>query len=421
MLIAPERVPEETPRHLRRLHQILLLLIVAAAIFQVVDKWFITAFGMHGVDYSVLWAAGRNVIEGHSVYAERAFSLGHDHWEVFKYPQATALLFFWLATLPEQAGEIIWKALMLAALFSSIGVLGAIRPRAADIDSDPLRSARIWVARHWLLVVFFLVAACSPAAMALRLGQIGPLLLLLMSAAAALLWHRRDAAAGAAWTCAILIKISPVLLTLPLLLWRRWRAVTTALLVGTCYIALLAATGRMADEWHYFTKVLPQIPFLARYVSHSPFSAVIEPTIGAGLTELAYNRLQSSYGIAMMVVYAALLWAMHRRGADFARVFPFALIGLTAASPLVEHHHFVASYPALLVQLALWCEGRHSTRMLALAMIGWIPIMLSGSAAPEHLGQWGLYLAGWANLWVWGIAAAEGLRRQEISITSQKD
>ena len=421
MLIASANAAEKTPRPSRRLHQFLLLLVIVAAIYQVVDKWFITAFGMHGVDYSVLWAAGRNVIEGHGVYTERSFSLGYDHWEVFKYPQATALLFFWLGALPGQTGEIIWKSLMLAALFASIGVLGAIRPRGANIDSDQLHSARIWVARHWHLVVFFLIAACSPAAMALRLGQIGPLLLLVMSAVTALLWHRRDSAAGTVWTCAVLIKVSPVLLALPILLWRRMRVVTTALLVGTCYIAALAATGRLADEWHYFTQVLPQIPFLARYVSHSPFSAVIEPTIGASLSELGYNRLQSFYGLAMIVVYSTLLWAMRRRGADFARVLPFALVGLTAASPLVEHHHFVASYPALLVQLALWCEDRHSTRMLALAMIGWIPIMLSGSAAPEHLGQWGLYVAGWANMWVWGIAAAEGLRRQGTSIATQKD
>ena len=202
-----------------------------------------------------------------------------------------------------------------------------------------------------------------------------------------------------------------MLLALPVLLWRRWRVFAVALASGLCYLALLAATGRLADEWHYFTTILPQIPFLARYVSHSPFSAIVETTIGVGLTEPAYNRLQSSYGIAMISVYAALLWAMRRRGADFTRVLPFALVGLTAASPLVEHHHFVASYPALFVQLALWCEGRHSTRRLALAMIGWIPIMLSGSTAPEHLGQWGLYAAGWANLWVWGVCAAEGLSR----------
>ncbi|PKO19492.1 hypothetical protein CVU37_03425 [candidate division BRC1 bacterium HGW-BRC1-1] len=421
MLIAPENTDKKAVPSPRRLHQILLLLIVLAAIYQVVDKWLIVAFGMHGVDYSVLWAAGRNVIEGHGVYAERATALGNDHWEVFKYPQATALLFFWLGALPGEMGEVIWKSLMLVALFASIAVLGTIRPRASNVDTDQMQTARLWVADHWLLVVFFLLAACSPAAMALRLGQIGPLLLLVMSAVTALLWQKRNSAAGVIWTCAILIKVSPVLLAVPLLLWHRWRAIATATLVGLGYLAILAVTGRLSDEWYYFTKVLPQIPFLARYVSHSPFSAVIEPTIGAGLSELAYNRLQSTYGLAMIVVYVVALWAMRRRGADFARVLPFALIGITAASPLVEHHHFVASYPALLVQLALWCEGRHSTRMLALAMVGWIPIMLSGSAAPEHLGQWGLYIAGWANLWVWGVAAAEGLRSPSTLSSAQSE
>lgn len=400
------------PARPTRVQYTLFALLVIAAVYQVGLQWIAGVFWMHGVDYSVLWAAGRNLLDGHSVYAERASSLGGDHWEVFKYPQATALLFFWLAALDGRTGEVIWKLLMLACLVTTIPVLAMLRPCAAPDTAgpgrppSPLDDARAWVARWWLLVVFLLMAAFSPVAMALRIGQIGPLLLLLMSCVAVLLWRDANRAAGAAWMGAVLVKVSPALLGLPFLLWRARRpALVAGAVLAGLYVGALVLLGRVGDEWHYATRVLPQIPWLAGHVSHSPFSAVLNHLTGGDVAMADYMRWQSLYGAALTLLYCAVLCTLRFFGTDFLRVLPFAIIGTTAASPLVEPHHFVASYPAMFVQVALWCGGRLSTRMMALSMVGWLPVMLSGSAALPHLGPWGLYVPGWANLWLWGVAA----------------
>lgn len=402
---------------LTRMQYTLLALLVVAAVYQVGMHWVAGVFWMHGVDYSVLWAAVRNLLEGHSVYAERASSLGGDHWEVFKYPQATALLFFWLAALDGRTGEVIWKLMMLAALVATVPVLVAMRPHAVVPSGPPLSpldAARVRLARWWPLAVFLLVAAFSPVAMALRIGQIGPLLMLLMSCAAVLLWRDANRGAGVAWMGAVLVKVSPALLGLPLLLWRARRpALVAGLALAALYAAVLVLVGRAGDEWHYVTRVLPQIPWLAGHVSHSPFSAVVNHRTGGGVEMADYMRWQSLYGATLTLLYCAVLVALRVRNTDFLRALPFAIVGTTAASPLVEPHHFVASYPALFVQLALWCGGRLSTRMMGLSLAGWLPVMLSGSAALPHLGTWGLYVPGWANLWLWGVAAAAAWPRAE--------
>ncbi len=399
---AMSKLPPAAPFPLSpRLRLVLRVAVLAMAAFSMAQHWLLRPFTMHGVDYTVVWRAFHNLALGGGVYQHPAVLIGPDHWEVFKYPQFTAFAFVWLGRVEGWAGEAVWKAVMVAALLATIPVLVLMRPRGAGTPAGRVLEG------EWAATVVLLVAVFSPASWALSIGQVGPLLLLL---AAWWIWANRagrEKQAGVAWALLCLVKVSPVLLVLPMLLWRRWRTLAAGGLVFACYGAILLATGRWRDELRYVTEIAPQIPFLARYVSSAPLQWVVKIADPAAMGDAAaYARYQHALTLAGLALYAAALSALRFRRCGWIESLPCGLLLITAISPVLEGHHFVLIYPALFLQAALWTEGRLATRWFAPTMAAWVPIIGAGWFLGAGYGLGHEFMPLTANLVLAGAAWA---------------
>jgi alpha-1,2-mannosyltransferase len=402
--------------------QTVLLIRVAfllVAIFQFSAYFVARPFSMHGVDYTVLWRAAHQLVHGQGVYDHPPILIGNDHWEVFKYPQFTAFAFSWLGWIRGFAGEVVWKVLMLTCLGGAIAMMFPWRRLLTDIPSGsagPPRpdGGRDLVARNLPLIAALLLSVFSPASWALSIGQIGPLILLLATCLTWALLARRDGVAGVFWALLCLIKVSPVLLAVYFLIFRRRRVLAMGGVVFAGYAALLAISGRIGDELRYVREIVPEIPYLARVVSYS-----VSRWITLGFFPAAeanaewFLSIQRNASLAGTGIYAATAVALKRSGASLADALPTAILGLMLVSPVLEGHHFVLIWPALILHLTLWNRGRVTDAAIAMAMIAWGCILATTTFHQLGTSEAGRFVPTGANiaLWCTSVWAAARTRR----------
>ncbi|MBI3736545.1 DUF2029 domain-containing protein [Candidatus Sumerlaeota bacterium] len=337
---------------------------------------------IHGVDYTKHWLAARAVLEGKSTY------LGDWLWLGFNYPQWSAMVTFWLGWFDFVTAEKVWKLGHLSFVLGCwwIGyrqfhpailseALGQVHPAAGSGDLSAERSmiARA-IERHWLLVCSIMIAGFDPlVASSLYVGQIEPINALLSMALVAALATRRDRLAGVYWAMLCLVKMMPVVLIIPFVLWKRWRIFESWLAFMALYFFLLVGTGRLGYEWFFVHDMMGKIAFEWRWISISlpRFLMLIFLPRAWHEDPVLYNRILLAFLAGMAAIFTVLSRILQRRGATLIQALEIGLLFVPLLSPLLEQHHLAWALPVLFFHLARWTRGGMPTPLALLLAAGW--------------------------------------------------
>jgi hypothetical protein len=360
----------------------------------------------YGVDFGKHWLAGQRIFEGGSVF--------HGDSELlygFNYPQLIAILFSWIALFPRPRADAIWDGLNVFLLVSAWYVAWR---GIAPASVPPAGKARAGLARHWALTSAVAFCIYQPAVECVRVGNVEPYNTLLAMGMIALLLRNRDRWAGALWALLVFCKFLPAVLILPWLLWRRWRILQGAAVVAIVYHLLLAAMGRLGEEWFLYRHVLPEISYHWRGISHSSNHLVLllldrddwysDPNVFRLVTLATLGPTAAVYTLAMVV--------LRRRGAALMRAIEAASIFIPILAPLLEYHHFVFALPALYLQLHRWIGGKMSDGYAIGYMAGWMVLCKAYVVLdlwPSNPLMWD-FLMLYAGLWLAAVATLEAFR-----------
>lgn len=405
----PSTTPQTQPiisNTIWRLFQIAAWGMLAVMIFKhMVFNQFLLEPGS-GVDFPKHREAAVKLLQGISPMDNNLFL-------VFNYPTFTALLFVFLAWIPESRAIYAWDVLQCGLTAAAcLMIIFALRPRlpANDwMEHEPGKipaSAANWGARHWPTIGALLCALFTPAFMDLHWSNIQPTIFFLVCLFCVLLHHGHDRTAGIALALLCLIKITPVLL-LPALLFSGKRRVLAAWSVFMAlYGILLLATGWWRWDLFLVRETLPNVGFRWRVFSVSIVS-YLGKTIWPELmnSKSLYDTVSKAialFFLALLIMQILLIRRknggfLHWRDAVTLTCYPIVLV-----SPLVESIHFTNCLPGWIFLFHDYLERRRGGASFTLLLLLWLGIFAcryifeysNNSISPIHYAVW-LLLGVW--------------------------
>ncbi len=269
---------------------------------------------------------------------------------VFPYVYPPVLALAWrplLALTPEDAHRVaIAVGLVLTTLNASL-LWSLVRPRTD--------------AAGWLVLFLGAHTVMGPLVSSLRLGQVNVALATLVLGALHLERRDRPALAGLLLAGAILVKLTPAVFLVDLLLRGRWRTIGFTAVGGTAIVGIsIMLVG--TDPWAWFVE---------RARQPLPFNPPISIRGWVDALGLAFGWDNAAKLVAFLTIFTAALVLVVRR------LLAFTTAGDTAASwavlvwfgllafPLTWHHHYyLAILPFALFMLRAFDAG-HRWRAVA--------------------------------------------------------
>ncbi len=356
-----------------------------------------------------------------SAIARAARRAGVSRVKLYLYPPLLADLLGPLTRLSATSAARVWRALNLALLAVNAALL-------ARLLGWGLRS------RHTLLVLAGLLCF-SPLWQGLHYGQITIVLLTFWSLgvlAYANGWKRTFACALG---LATLLKLTPVIVLLPLVLWRDWRSLRWYAGVVTTGIAALALVNSPAVLWDFFVHVVP--PMSGGVISRENQTVLSAVQMlwshGSGYPGMPIPPRVPRFGrlLSLLLLGSAAWLTWRRRQPAVPEGLPdrdraltlaaFALLSL-CVSPVAWVDSLVIGYPLLVLlwQRALRGESTRSALLFLLAaslcMGGSLGIKWTPGLQRVNLFQY-LPLFGSLAL-VFAALGARGPRPRPATVTS---
>ncbi len=315
----------------RRFAVYVIALAIANGAFSIAGKF--------GWDFDIFWQTARDVASGHGAY-DATLALGVDHWgpqgRTYVSPPVLAHLLAPVTALPEAVAFVAWCLLGAAAV--------AFAARALGPDATCRRLPRF-------------LAGLGVLWIGLLIGQVN---LFVLAGLMLVVGARDDRLAGAGLAIATLLRGTPAVFGLLLLLEGRWRAIGWAAIVGGV-VALAAPFG----EWSTYAdmvRTLLGLPTVSSWWQASPAqiagwlplvatAAVAAVVLGAGRLPAEARPLRAT---------ALGLWLVLGASTAWFHWYAFAL------APLYVDGHATA-----------W--GRRA--LVAFLVVGWLPIPIGSWAA----------------------------------------
>jgi hypothetical protein len=293
-----------------------------------------------GYDFRAYLDASRRILDGVRLYDPTVTLSGG--FGLYYYPPPFAVALIPIALLPGTLlPTLVWAALCIAALVAAIAIL-PVRP---------------WI--RWTLLL--LSGLTWQTFMAIKLGQVGPMLLL--SFAVAWRWMDRPVPLGVSMAAGSLVKLQPALLLPWALVTGRRRAVAIAIVaIGVVCVASVAVVGTAA--WADYVALLRRVSDpIPTPKSVAPGAVAFQ--LGAS-PEMA-SLIQWAY---VAVVVALTIHAWFRRDAVASLVV--TAVASQVISPIVWDHYAVV----LLLPVALVLDrlGRRGWPIVLLPLAGWLPM-----------------------------------------------
>ena len=290
-----------------------------------------------------------------TVYTAMAQSHGLGPVRLYVYPPILADLLVPLAAASEDTAQRLWIVLNLLA----VGATAWMTARLVGVSFSSLSGMAVLIGCFALLPISFCIFW----------GQITIGLLLLW--AIGIFAYARDQKAVSAFALALAttIKLTPLLVVAPLLLWQDWRWLRSYALSLAALVATMCTINHPALVAEYFQRVtpamsrgipVPQNKSLVSFVQLLYVAAhreVIDPFLAA-TTTIPHNVLSLAKLLPLLAVLAVLA-VLGRSGRALSldgRLLALALLALvsTCASPVAwEHAYVVASLPLAL----LWARA----------------------------------------------------------------
>ncbi len=344
------------------------------------------------VDYDKHWYAARAILQGESPY------LG-DLYLAFNYPLFAGWLYLPLGWFDLAGAFQLWTAMKLLEVLLGLALIAwLLRPRAEEIPeappADPEGRLRLALRAWWVPLVLLLFANYQPMHVARIAGNIEPVIFLFVTLALVLVVRGRDGWGGAALAAAVLVKLAPVFILIPLAAMRRWRAVGACLAVLVFYGVVLLVTGAWRTEMVLYREVLPAIPYHWQIISMSVHHTLADLAFPGLLeSETGFRRYVFVLNAAMMAIYLALVgaWCMTRpEGRDGVNMLAFGTFMVPVFTPLLEINHFLWIFGAYFLHLLSYARGG-----LGIAPLAAVSVAFSGVVMMQTV-TW------WANRW-WGF------------------
>ncbi len=293
----------------------LAAVLVALAVWPLVETWLTNADDQRLVDLDVYRTGGRMVLEGQAVYD---FITPAPQLLPFTYPPVAALLAVPLAWMSWETAQWVWTAGVFAALAVTVGF--AFR----QVNRNPL-------------VFAFLMVACAylmPIRDQVRFGQVDILLvaLCLADCAAKRPWWPRGLLIGLATA----VKLTPGVFLIYLLVTRQWKTFWMATFSTALFTVMpFAVIPRdSADFWFRALLDPERLGANAATTNQSMRGMLIRLYLGEGVTTALW--------LALVAVVGWYGFRFAREALDRGDLMTsVALVGLMAVllSPVAWIHH----------------------------------------------------------------------------------
>lgn len=334
-------------------------------------------------DFASFYYAGKASARGLDMYAARVLdSLAAadgvvNHVLPYLYPPVVAAFAQPLSYLTPVTAQRWWDAAQLAFIVG-VGVILLLTrfPASLALASRTQHMTGALVVCASLLVF--------PFWQNLLFGQINTLVLLLMSAFFFLSRYRtRDWSAGVVLAAATLVKVTPAMLVLPMLLEKRWN-VLGGFVAGILALVLVSTAVAGMQPWRSFLEFLPAMGY-ARNVSGG-----FHPSIPANFSLAGfYMRLLPGEAVAirlltmgsvLLLLTAVVVSQRAQRNPSAGSFLLLAyLIVMVVASPVTWLHHLIYLVPGVVFVLReLLAMKNDSVRRWGIASVAILSLVLSG-------------------------------------------
>lgn len=367
----------------RRRFFLLSAALIAAAIYFVISLLRHSA-GQLPWDFAINWTAAQAMRQGIPLYSHNELQLlaqsligpgmapmFRDQFTSYIGPPSTALLMLPFTLLAFPQAVLLYRIAITLAFAASIFLVGL---------SMPLRSRRLaWIAGALAMLLFY------PVMVSIQLGQVDAWVML--SLATSIWASSRDRwwLAGAGIGLAALLKVSPVLILLYLLLRIRRQAkvmmVVGAIVPVAALLDLSTLVAHPGDLITFLRDVLPTLSGGSLHTQNQSLPAWIARLFMPDTDLLTFTHgtgLFSPLGLLLACIVAAVL-AIKRRGQAFSTLEygPLILLALLAGPISWDHY---ASWAILALILMsdplLWARLGDSRRLLPLLCLGLGAVLL---------------------------------------------
>ena len=298
--------------------------------------------------YLFVWVAGQSLLPDLTVYlrASEALVEGRNIYTTiyrveyipgtffrlsYLYPPLLAQVLSKATPLSDPTIKMLWSGMSFAALVVSVYHLST------------LLSYSWWreVSSHVrVLFISFLVLCFEPIPYGVGHGQVTALVLFLLTTFMYESIRRRDITAGLSLAFAIHIKMTPVVLLLAPIAFRRWR------IVGWCLGGVAAGTFLTIVETGSIAPCVDFLSSLATTPNHpgirgNEFNFSMERVLLLPLGLFEHRFLRQALPIAMLVFTVGVVKLLPKRDErDYLVTSALLILCMVMASPIIWFHHF---------------------------------------------------------------------------------
>lgn len=311
------------------------------------------------IDFKSFYAAAVAARRGLDVYDVKVLEsiatemqLPHALTFPYLYPPFFAHTSSWLARLRPDIAQQVWSTIAvvsygLAATFAAVAVHRATQA--------PLGEARRMAVPTVLIALIAFLAWSLNLRHSLAMGQVNPLVLVFICAALALSIARKDTPAGLALAVAAGIKVTPLLLAIPWIIERRFRALA-GLAAGLAALVLISLPFGAAPAWLEFLRRLPRMSHGAKIPGLFDPGAVPNFSVAGFYARLfgqdaAAIKTASAITILLLLGGALALGGRSPSPSRSLRLLLPLLVTMIMASPFTYVHHVLYLFPAALYAL----------------------------------------------------------------------
>jgi len=350
---------------------LVLVLLGAADFFG--RRWDFTT-SQPPVDFELNWVAAHRLVHRQPVYdrpASRAdgfrlvgpdiipdFSL-HGTYASFIGTPATALLYAPYTLFDHDVAAALYRWTQALLMVVAIAITGFALPRRSRLPA--------WLAGSAAFFWFY------PVQESLGLGQVDGFIMVALAIAYWATVRERWRVVGAAIGFAALLKISPGLLLVYLVLRGRRRVVLPAVVTAAVLLAAAAAVGRPGDLVTWITKVAPKLSRGGLLVNNQALPAWMARLFGHDLSWMSLSAGLGAWRILAPLVAVgglALVWCL-RRGRELVvlELGVLVFVALLAGPISWDHYPTWGILTLMLMADSTWWEGRRRVELVAIGVI----------------------------------------------------
>jgi hypothetical protein len=325
------------------------------------------------VDFELNWVGAHRLVDREPLYDRAAsqqdgfeligpgrfdFSNGATYASYIGSP-ATALLYAPFVPFGHDFAATSYRIVQVVLMAASIVIVAFALPRRSRLPA--------------LLVGAGALLWGYPFVESIGLGQVDGFVMLALAIAIWASVRDRWRLVGAALGIAALLKISPVLLLVYLVLRGRRTVILPAVVSAASLLAVATVVGRPADTVKWVTDVLPEVSRGGLLVNNQSIPAWVARVIGSNVNWLSLDADLGAWrflSFLVMIAGVAAVYLVCRRRAFVPLELGAVILVALLAGPITWDHYPTWAVLTLVLMADLrWWEGRRVGEVVALGAV----------------------------------------------------